>query len=64
MIIGTREEFDMMEVFEIIRTMMTKKPQAKWFDYSAKIVVIKHGKEGSIAYTQDGESHKGADLSS
>ncbi|CAK4863443.1 unnamed protein product [Aphanomyces euteiches] len=58
-IIGTREEFDMMERFEgsVTNDAATA---SKWFDYKAQIVVIKHGKDGSIAYTKDGESHKGA----
>ncbi|QGQ98212.1 5-dehydro-2-deoxygluconokinase [Paenibacillus psychroresistens] len=58
-IIGTREEFDMMERFEgnVTNDGATA---GKWFDYQAQIVVIKHGKDGSIAYTKDGESHKGA----
>jgi 5-dehydro-2-deoxygluconokinase len=58
-IIGTREEFDMMERFEgsVTNDAATA---GKWFDYNAQIVVIKHGKDGSIAYTKDGESHKGA----
>jgi 5-dehydro-2-deoxygluconokinase len=58
-IIGTREEFDMMERFES-RDTNDAATARKWFDYNAQIVVIKHGKEGSIAYTKDGESHKGA----
>ena len=28
-----------------------------WHSQNAKIVVIKHGKEGSTAYTNDGESY-------
>ncbi|MEK8126598.1 5-dehydro-2-deoxygluconokinase [Paenibacillus filicis] len=55
-IIGTREEFDMMEQFEKGQRD-DRTTASKWFSYQAKIVVIKHGKEGSIAYTQDGESH-------
>lgn len=57
-IIGTREEFDMME-------SLTGKRQddfttaAKWFSHHAKLVVIKHGKDGSIAYTKGGGVHKG-----
>ncbi len=57
-IIGTREEFDMME-------SLTGKQQndfitaQKWFGHNAKLVVIKHGKDGSIAYTKAGESYKG-----
>lgn len=31
----------------------------KWFSHHAKIVIIKHGGEGSIAYTKDGLSHRG-----
>jgi 5-dehydro-2-deoxygluconokinase len=58
-ILGTREEFDMMERFEgsANNDQMTA---SKWFGYNAEIVVIKHGKDGSIAYTKDGLSHKGA----
>jgi 5-dehydro-2-deoxygluconokinase len=57
-IIGTREEFDMMEQFESYRGD-DEKTAKKWFDYQAKIVVIKHGKDGSIAYTKEGEAFKG-----
>lgn len=57
-IIGTREEFDTMERFESNAEHADQVTAKKWFDYSAKIVVIKHGKEGSIAYTQDGLSHQ------
>jgi len=53
-IIGTREEFDMMEQFQ-------KEPNddyqtaQKWFDNNAEIVIIKHGGDGSFAYTKKGE---------
>ena len=57
-IIGTREEFDMMERFEANPDKDDRITAAKWFDYAAKIVIIKHGKEGSIAYTKDGSSHR------
>ncbi|QUW24056.1 5-dehydro-2-deoxygluconokinase [Sporosarcina sp. Marseille-Q4063] len=57
-IIGTREEFDMMEQFEKENNDDRKTAQ-KWFDYNAEIVVIKHGGDGSIAYTKDGSSHRG-----
>lgn len=57
-IVGTREEFDMMERFEQNPEHSDKVTASKWFDYSAKIVIIKHGKAGSIAYTQDGEGHR------
>ncbi|HZG60977.1 MAG TPA: 5-dehydro-2-deoxygluconokinase [Anoxybacillus sp.] len=58
-IIGTREEFDMMECFESNMNHDDYVTAKKWFDYHAKIVVIKHGKDGSIAYTKEGESFKG-----
>jgi 5-dehydro-2-deoxygluconokinase len=58
-IIGTREEFDMMERFET-KPNDDEATAGKWFDFNAKIVVIKHGKDGSIAYTRDGLNHKGS----
>ncbi|WP_053372172.1 5-dehydro-2-deoxygluconokinase [Paenibacillus sp. FJAT-27812] len=57
-ILGTREEFDMMEAFEQNPDHSDHFTASKWFDYSAKIVIIKHGKEGSIAYTADGTTHR------
>ncbi|AMX83464.1 5-dehydro-2-deoxygluconokinase [Geobacillus subterraneus] len=57
-IIGTREEFDMMERFDGQRRD-DEQTARKWFDYNAKIVVIKHGKDGSIAYTKTGETFVG-----
>lgn len=57
-IIGTREEFDRMECFEQNLERDDRITAQKWFGYHAKIVVIKHGKEGSIAYTRDA-SYKG-----
>ncbi|MGG4491283.1 5-dehydro-2-deoxygluconokinase [Metabacillus idriensis] len=59
-IIGTREEFDMMEQFEQRTEANDWQTAKKWFDYHAKIVVIKHGKDGSIAYTKDGGSFEGS----
>lgn len=56
-LLGTREEFDMMERFERNPDRDDRVTASKWFDYSAQIVVIKHGKEGSVAYTKDGAAH-------
>lgn len=58
MIIGTREEFDMMEQFESYQNDDERTAQ-KWFSHHAEIVVIKHGADGSIAYSKDGSKHKG-----
>lgn len=57
-ILGTREEFDMMEVFEQNPEHSDQVTASKWFQHAAKIVIIKHGKDGSIAYTTDGKSHR------
>jgi len=57
-IIGTREEFDMMEQFEKSQNTDEQTAQ-KWFDHHAEIVVIKHGGEGSITYTKSGSSYTG-----
>ncbi|RAP74578.1 5-dehydro-2-deoxygluconokinase [Paenibacillus montanisoli] len=57
-ILGTREEFDLMEAFDPNPGHDDRVTASKWFDYSARIVIIKHGKEGSIAYTRDGASHR------
>ncbi|MBD3921209.1 5-dehydro-2-deoxygluconokinase [Paenibacillus sp. PR3] len=57
-LLGTREEFDMMERFVHNPDRDDRVTAARWFDHSAQIVIIKHGKEGSIAYTKDGDSHR------
>ena len=54
-IIGTREEFDMLEMISNPGNSDDHVTAKKWFDHNAKIVVIKHGKEGSYAYTKEGE---------
>jgi 5-dehydro-2-deoxygluconokinase len=57
-IIGGREEFDIME--EANRTCIKDDlaTAQKWFKANAKIVVVKHGGEGSIAFTKDGDCFK------
>ncbi|MFF2479400.1 5-dehydro-2-deoxygluconokinase [Paenibacillus sp. NPDC058071] len=57
-IIGTREEFDSMERFEHNPDHSDRFTASKWFDHFAKIVIIKHGKGGSIAYTADGAEQR------
>ncbi len=54
-IMGSREEFDLTE--KLIQPGMTDEQSAAfWQGYHAKIVVIKHGMQGSTAYTNDGQS--------
>ena len=55
-ILGSREEFDLTEA--ITGVCASDEESAKlWCSYGAKIVVIKHGKDGSTAYTNDGNSY-------
>lgn len=52
-IIGSREEYDLTE--SLIRPGMDDRRSAEyWQSRKAKIVVIKHGKDGSTAYTSGG----------
>ena len=54
-IMGSREEFDLTE--KLIRPGMTDEESAAyWHARRAKLVVIKHGMQGSTAYTCDGQS--------
>jgi len=55
-ILGSREEFDLTE--RILGVCGDDGESAKrWQGYGCKIVVIKHGKEGSTAYTCDGSHY-------
>lgn len=55
-ILGSREEFDLTEA--VTGICKSDEDSAKlWTSYGAKIVVIKHGKEGSTAYTNDGNAY-------
>lgn len=52
-IMGSREEYDLTD--RLTYTGLDDRQTAeRWFKENAKIVVIKHGKSGSTAYTQDG----------
>lgn len=57
-IIGTREEFDRMEKLLNMKDPDDHNTANRWFSYRAKLVVIKHGGAGSIAYTKDGSSYR------
>jgi Sugar kinases, ribokinase family len=55
-ILGSREEYDLTQ--SLIRPGLSdRETAALWHSHCAKIVVIKHGKEGSTAYTCDGQSY-------
>ena len=55
-IMGSREEFDLMEAL-IEPGRDDLQSAAYWHGQNAKIVIIKHGKKGSIAYTNDGKRY-------
>lgn len=56
MILGSREEYDLTE--SIPAPGMDDPASARyWMGHRASVVVIKHGKEGSTAYTKDGGSY-------
>lgn len=57
-IIGTREEFDMMENLYNLTGADDEATASRWFSHRAKLVVIKHGGSGSISYTADGKKHR------
>ncbi len=55
-ILGSREEYDLTEKYTNLDG--SDRQSAKyWQDKGAKIVVIKHGKQGSTAYTNDGKNY-------
>lgn len=54
MIMGSREEFDLTEAISA-PGRSDKETAAHWMSMGNKIVIIKHGKQGSTAHTADGE---------
>lgn len=55
-ILGSREEFDLTQ--KLMEPQSSDEATAAyWHKLGAKIVVIKHGKEGSTAYTMDGSHY-------
>lgn len=55
-IMGSREEFDLTERL-IKKDMSDEESAALWMGYAAEIIVIKHGIQGSSAYTKDGRKY-------
>ncbi len=55
-VLGSREEYDLTEAITgVCKT--DEESAALWHSYGNKIVIIKHGKHGSTAYTNDGKSY-------
>jgi 5-dehydro-2-deoxygluconokinase len=57
-VIGTCEEFNIMEKLLNGKEANDHDTASRWFSFRAKMVVIKHGGAGSIAYTKDGKSYR------
>ncbi len=55
-ILGSREEFDLTGQLKGVGCS-DRETASFWQSKGAKIVVIKHGKEGSTAYTKDGNAY-------
>lgn len=55
-VIGTRDEFNMLENSEVGDNEVTV---AELFKHEPELIVIKHGVEGSYAYTKSGEMFRG-----
>ncbi|MER2106767.1 MAG: 5-dehydro-2-deoxygluconokinase [Solibacillus sp.] len=55
-VIGTRDEFNMLENKE---NGSNDETIAALFNYAPELIVIKHGVEGSYAYTKSGDVYKG-----
>ena len=56
-LLGSREEFDLTEAL-LQPGMGDAESAAYWFTKSASLLVIKHGKEGSVAYGKTGEAYR------
>jgi len=56
-ILGSREEYNLTEAVSGV-CPDDKTSAALWHSYGSKIVIIKHGKEGSMAYLSNGKSYK------
>lgn len=56
-IMGSREEFDLMQSLIAPPGEEDEAVARRWLDFGNQIIVIKHGREGSTAYTKDGQSY-------
>ena len=56
-IIGSREEFDLMDsIFH--KDSSDEETAKRWFAEAAELIIIKHGKDGSMAYEKDGKRYQ------
>lgn len=57
-ILGSRQEFDLMEKMIKPEGSEDQETAERWIQNGSKIIIIKHGKEGSIAFTNDKKSYR------
>ena len=57
-VIGSREEFELMEMLPQDSELPDYKLAEKYISFGNKIVIVKHGKRGSIAYSSAKEAFK------
>lgn len=55
MVLGSREEYDLMEQLMVDTPSSDAESAQRWIGFGNRIVIIKHGKEGSTAFAADGE---------
>lgn len=58
-IIGTREEFDVLEGVDLPGNRDDDKTAEYWLNNSSKLVIIKRGRDGSTAYFKNGDKKVG-----
>ncbi|MDO4270378.1 MAG: 5-dehydro-2-deoxygluconokinase [Eubacteriales bacterium] len=58
-ILGTREEFDVIEGIVSPGNKDDQKSADRLFGKAAKVIVVKHGKEGSYGFSADGGRYEG-----
>lgn len=57
-IIGSREEFELMEMLPAGNGVPDHQLAEKYIGFGNQVVVIKHGKKGSIAYSSDQQAYR------
>ncbi len=58
-IIGTREEFNVIEGIELPENRDERTTANYWLSHSPELVVVKRGKQGATAYLSSGELYEG-----
>lgn len=53
-IIGGREEFNLLETTADHSEVDDETTAQTWFNYAGQVIVVKHGGDGSVAFTKDG----------